>query len=313
MPNYFSRVIHVNDEAKQINYLRTERLTIILPFQTTTQDEKCIFSAEELPDLLPRLFLFYPLIGTEKFGFNFVIHSKNFQPTEPRDGLHLRSENEKNRIEEEANRKLMDEASNLIFTFLEKSLKEIHDPHLIAKINFPIFSDDSDLNEYFTGLKEKWTKKFKTLPLLETLTGRISPQDAVFLDSVTIDQADEKTQKAIYNIVGKFYPNMPRPELNPYWSNLTDEWSIDGLERVSFSKIAEKIQEQGTLETFEKNELILLYKEMIRKGEAELFANRALIPTIKGQFRKQVELSRSVDLVDELLTVSDVLNPKISN
>ncbi len=309
----FIRTIRINEEVKQFYYLKSDRLIIVLPFHNISTEDGSFGKAESLPGSLPRLFLFYPLIGTENFGFNFVFHSKNFQPTEPRDGLHLNSENEKNKIEEEANQKLMDEASNLIFDFLEKNLSKIQSPHLLAEINFAVSSDDTELNKYFVGLKENWTTKFKSLPFVETQTSRISAQEAVFLASFVIDGAEPPTLQAIYNIVGKFYPNIPKPELIPNWTKLTDDWDVTDIVRISFSDIAEKIQEQGTIESFDKEELILLYNEMIRKGEGELFANKALMPNIKGQFRKQVELSRSVDLTEELISLADVINPKISN
>jgi len=311
--HYFTQSIYINEKIKQISYIKTERIILVLPFQSIFAEDNYIGQADALPNSLPRLFLFYPLIGTENFGFNFVIHSKNFQPTEPRDGLHLNSENEKNKIEEEANRKLLEEASNLIFDFLENNLSEIQSPHLLAEINFSTNSDEKELNQYFTALKEKWITKFKELPLVETLTGRISAQEAVFLDSIVIEGADPKTLQAIYNIVGKFYPNIPKPDLIPIWTKLTDNWNVADIVRIGFSDIAEKIQELGVIDHFDKAELKLLYKEVIRKGQGELFANKALLPNIKGQFRKQVELSRSVDLSDNLIQIADIINPKISN
>lgn len=120
--HFFSRIIHINDNIKKINYLKTDSLIIVLPIQNNSSGDGYVGDAEMLPAELPRLFLFYPLIGTEHFGFNYVIHSKNFQPTEPRDGLHLNSENEKNKIEERANQKLMNEASGLVFNFLDRYL-----------------------------------------------------------------------------------------------------------------------------------------------------------------------------------------------
>lgn len=311
--DYFSRVIRINDGFKKINYLKTDRLTIVLPFTSITNEDGYLGKADSLPDLLPKLFLFYPLIGTETFGFNFVIHSKNFQPTEPRDSLHLNSENEKNKIEEEANQKLMQEASKLIFNFLESNLSRIKSPHLFAEINFAVSLDNKELSNYFTCLKEKWTNKFKALHFVETLTDPIAVQDAVFLDSFVIDNTEPETLEAIYNIAGRFFANLPKPNLIPIWTKLTDEWNVPEINRIGFADIAEKIQESGTIESFDQRELILLYQEMISKGEGELFVNKALLPNIKGKFRKQVELSKSIDLTDELIEIADVINPKISN
>lgn len=311
--HFFTREIRINNESKRINYLKTDRLTIVLPIESGLPADGFIGEAVTLPVNLPRLFLFYPLIGTEHFGFNFVIHSKNFQPTEPRDGLHLNSENEKNKVEEEANQKLMEEASQLIFDFLENNLSRIKQPHFFAEINFAISLDNQELSDYFKSLKDTWTAKFRTLPFVETLSEPIAAKDAVFLDSYVIDGAEPETLAAIYNIAGRFFTNLPKPDLIPIWTKLTDEWNVPEIDRIGFADIAEKIQESGTIESFDKEELILLYKEMIRKSEGELFANKALLPNIKGEFRKQVELSKSVELTDELIEIADVINPKISN
>lgn len=313
--HFYSQVIRINDEEKKINYLKTDRLIIALPFTSINNEDDYFGKANTLPDSLPKLFLFYPLIGTESFGFNFVIHSKNFQSTEPRDGLHLNSENEKNRIEEEANQKLMEEASLLIFDFLEKNLSRIKQPHFFAEINFAISLDNKELSDYFKSLKDTWTAKFRTLPFVETetLLEPIAAQDSIFLDSLVLDGAAPETLAAIYKIAGRFFTNLPKPDLIPIWTKLTDDWNVPEIDRIGFADIAEKIQESGTIESFDKEELILLYKEMIRKSEGELFANKALLPNIKGEFRKQVELSKSVELTDELIEIADVINPKISN
>lgn len=310
---FYTREIQINNESKRINYLKTDRLTIVLPIESNSTAEDSIGKAQIFPVSLPRLFLFYPLIGTEHFGFNYIIHSKNFQPTEPRDGLHLNSENEKNKIEELANQKLLEEASNLIFSFLDNNLSKIQNPHLLAEINFSVSSDDAELNKYFIEFKEKWTNKFKILPFVETQTTRISAQQAVFLSNAVIHETDENTLKAIYSIVGGFYENVPKSELIPIWTKLMDDWNILDIKRIGFADIADKIQEKGVIEPFNKPNLILLYQNMIHKGEGELFANKSLLPNIKGQFRKQVELSKSVDLTNALIPLADVINPKITN
>lgn len=310
---FYTREIQINNESKRINYLKKDRLTIVLPIESNSTAEANIGKAEILPVSLPRLFLFYPLIGTEHFGFNYIIHSKNFQPTEPRDGLHFNSENEKNKTEELANQKIMQEASDLIFSFLENNLSKIQNPHLLAEINFSVSSDDAELNKYFIEFKEKWTNKFQILPFVETQTFSISAQQAVFLSNAVIHEANENILKAIYNIVSGFYENVPKSELIPIWTKLMDDWNILDVKRIGFADIADKIQEKGAIESFNKPDLILLYQEMIRKGEGELFANRSLLPNIKGQFRKQVELSKSVDLTDALISLAEVINPKITN
>ena len=81
--------IQINQAIQKVYSISTEQnhLIIILPLEE--QNNAFVFAEN-----LSKLFLFYPLIGTEKFGFNFLVHSKKFAPTEPRDGIHLKSQNE---------------------------------------------------------------------------------------------------------------------------------------------------------------------------------------------------------------------------
>ena len=63
------------------------KITVILPLENLNK-------AISFDSKLAKLFLYYPLIGTENFGLNFVVHSKQFAPREPRDGIHLKSNND---------------------------------------------------------------------------------------------------------------------------------------------------------------------------------------------------------------------------
>lgn len=311
--DFYTRVIQINDKERRINYLKTDRLAIVLPIESNSPADGSIGEAVNLQDTLPRLFLFYPLIGTEHLGINYIIHSKNFHPTEPRDGLHLNSQNEKNEAEELINQKLMKEAFDSINSFLNRNLSKIQNPHLLSQVNFPVNSDNEELNEYFKKIKEEWTYSFKTLPLVETPTGRLSTQDVSFLKNNIIHEVDEPTLEAIYNVVSVLYEKIPKLDLIRSWTKLVDDWDIQGTEWIEFNDIAERLSEKGKIESFKKEDLILLYNEMIRKGKGELFANNKLLPNIKGQFRKQIELKKTIELPEELFDIANAINPEITN
>ena len=69
----FVTEIHIDEKIKKIFSLGTSEddLIVVLPLSEKNQ-------AVELDKNLSKLFLYYPLIGTEHFGFNFLIHSKKF-------------------------------------------------------------------------------------------------------------------------------------------------------------------------------------------------------------------------------------------
>lgn len=123
--------VMINQQTLNVYYLKSEdrRMTVILPF---AED----FTAVDLSPELPRLFLFYPLIGTQNFGFNFLLHSRHFLPNEPRSGIYLKSDNEDNQTEEIANQGLIALASKLIFDYVQENCSRIKNPVKLAGIYF---------------------------------------------------------------------------------------------------------------------------------------------------------------------------------
>lgn len=309
---FLSQAININNEDVIVNYIKGDKVIIALPLNSNTYLNGYIGRAEELPDSLSRLFLYYPLIGSEKFGFNFVLHSKNFLPTEQRDGLYLSSDNVNNELEEEANQKLLQEASDLIFNFLDTNLSQIKTPHHLAQVNFSMNSEIPELHEYFTKLKENWLTKFKRFPFVETDNERISAEQAFFLDSDIVNRIDDTLLESIYNIAVKFYPQMPKFELTKQWVKIIDEWNSDDISRISFEDIADKIAEKKHLDEFNKQDLLNLYNAIIQLEQGDIFSNKAILPNIKGGFRRLAELNQSVNLTSELIEIADIINPDIS-
>ena len=68
--------------------------SVVVPIASAGDQISCIPLEE-----LPRLFLGFPLVGTESFSFPSVVNSFQFTPTENRDGVYLgQSEDEVNRV-----------------------------------------------------------------------------------------------------------------------------------------------------------------------------------------------------------------------
>lgn len=85
--------------------------SVTVPMELTDNGLACLPLEET-----PRLFLAFPLIGTETFSFPAVINSLAFTPTENRDGIYLgRSDNAPNKI----NQRIIKEACKLHVKLLE--------------------------------------------------------------------------------------------------------------------------------------------------------------------------------------------------
>lgn len=297
--------IEIDREEQCVSFLRSEdkRITVILPIDKNS-------NAFDFDQRLPRLFLFYPLIGTQNFGINYLLHSRNFLPTEPRDGLHLSLENEDNYKETNANQALIEKATNLIFDFIQHHSTHIINPVKLAQINFDTNNEDNSLNKYFIQLQEQWTNRFTAFPLVETLDGNKKPSDSVFFKEELLDAGE--AFDAIYRLTSKFYKNIPKKHLSQEWTKNIDEWNIEGIKRIGFEELAKCISQIGRLEEFELQDLIDFYNFIIEKENEELFSVNELLPNINGNFRFLTVLNKTIRLPQELIDIADQIQPDIS-
>ena len=85
---------------------------VAVPLKSTDSSQICL----PINDI-PRLFLGFPLIGTERFSFPAVINSVRFTPTEDRDGVYIgQNDNDKANIE---NQQALEEACKLLIAIIE--------------------------------------------------------------------------------------------------------------------------------------------------------------------------------------------------
>ncbi|MFD2962331.1 MULTISPECIES: sacsin N-terminal ATP-binding-like domain-containing protein [Olivibacter] len=300
-----STSILINQDCVDVFYLKSEdnKITVILPFSSS-------LVANDLSNELPKLFLFYPLVGTQDFGINYILHSRHFLPNEPRNGLYLKSNNEDNQNEEEANRNLIDTASQLIFEYVGSNAKAISNPIKLARINFKTESEKPLLNEYFRTLKASWIEHFKSFPLVETKTGNIVVSKSVFIDTTLLRDSD--VFDAIFTLVDFFWDNTPLKHLTKEWSAIIDEWNLNEIKYVGYRDLALKIKEVGNLANIPHiKELKTLYQHLIKEGHGDLFNSFELLPNIKGEFRLLSGLNNNISLPQELIEIADIIMPDI--
>ncbi|WP_029274550.1 sacsin N-terminal ATP-binding-like domain-containing protein [Pedobacter borealis] len=293
---------------KEVCYIETndKKTTIILPVDKD-------YNAFRLDEKLPRLFLYYPLIGTENLGCNFIFHSRQFQPTEPRNSLYLNSDNESNAKDEAQNKLLLENASLRLFEFLKAKVNKISNGIYLSTINFKIDGDDEFLNSYFSGLKKTWIETFKDLPLVDVKEGSISPTEACFLDNELLSL--DEGFISCYPLTEKFFPNLPQKMLITEWTARVDEWSLDQLNYIRAEDLVIKIEAEAVLSRFEKkDDLQKFYRFLIANGKGHFFNSHRLLPNIFGDFRYLMGndgLNNPVNISLELISIANVIMPEV--
>ena len=166
-----------NGNNTEMQYLlaQGEKTSVTVPLTSNDNNSVC------LPiENIPRLFLGFPLVGTEDFSFPAVINSLDFTPTENRNGVYLwQSNNEANHN----NQAIIEEACALLvrlLTFVAAS--GWCNVHRLVEIP-PIEKKDwLHIEQLRNCLKSKLIDKILQTPAVITAAGtRLSPQDAILL------------------------------------------------------------------------------------------------------------------------------------
>lgn len=286
-----------------------DKLTVILPLDLKIPNKAISFDPK-----LAKLFLYYPLIGTENFGFNFIVHSKLFAPTEPRDGIHLKSNNDQTQEKEANNKDILDLAFDIISNFIKEQCNEIDNIHLLSKINFNTdIPNNPILSAYFKELKEKWVNNFKSSPLVETNGERICPKDTFFFSEELLK--DDAYFDSIYTIANLFWKNkIPQKHIVKEWTKYITEWEDTALKIIDITSIAEEIEKSKTLRFYEetKEDLKNFYRYLIEYNHVEVFNKHTVLPNINGDFWLQSQLKSCLDIDDVLIEIADVIIPDVS-
>lgn len=280
-----------------------DQIEIILPINENLE----LFQFSER---VARLFLYYPLIGSEDFGLNFIINCNQFLPTEPRDGIHLKSNKDQVKEQEEANRKIINKASQLIFSFLKSNLLVVSNPLLYAQINFKRNTDNNLLNEYFDALQKTWIDEYKFLPIVETIDGFKPVNEVYFLDDELI--SNKEYFDDIYTLVSAFYSNIPTKDKIVLWSKFVGEWTNENSnEKAKFighKNLAEKISKEQ-LSNFDKSSLINYYKTLIAEEKINYFSEYTLLPNLDGKFCLFSLLLEPQNLTESLIEIGKSIIP----
>lgn len=276
-----------------------DQIEVILPINENLE----LFQFSER---VARLFLYYPLIGSEDFGLNFVINCNKFLPTEARDGIHLQSNKDQVKEQEEANRKIIEKASQLIFEFLKSNVLNVSNPLLYAQINFKRNTDNNLLNEYFEALQKTWIEEYKLLPIVETADGFKPVNEVCFFDKELLN--NKKYFDDIYTLVSTFYSNIPTKDKVVLWSKFVSEWTNENTKFIGHKDLVEKISNER-LSKFDKDCLINYYKSLIAEEKINYFSEHTLLPNLDGKLCFFSLLLTPQNLTETLIEIGKSLIP----
>lgn len=267
----------------------------------------------------PRLFLGFPLIGTEKFSFPAIINSFEFTPTEERDGVFLGQDDKKEICE---NKLVISEACGLLVYMLQfVGSSGWNDAYTFATI--PPIGDQEylDLDWLRECLKEHLIEKVRQTPAVLCEPGVIPPKESI----LPFTEKDVGVE-ALWDLLDgleEFRQKLPRRNEVVGWCKAVKSWQTVCSETTfdeAFDgrKLAERVGEEcGSLEHLQEllREEVCAVKWLDRLyqflKDDNLFDDKTrslyIFPGQAGNLDELSNLCRDQDIAEELKDIAELL------
>ena len=211
-----------NESQAEMQYLlaQGDKVLVAVPLKSSGDNFE-----SRLVENTPRLFLGFPLVGTEDFSFPAVINSLSFTPTEDRDGVFLGQSDDEANFNNQA---IVEEACGLLVRLIRfAASKGWYHVHQWADV--PVIQSKGWLNTEWlkTCIKENFIAEIRQSSVVLTETGNaISSHEAMIL----LADNDESVQ-ALWDLLEawqEYYEKLPRRDEAIGWCNVFKSW-IDVL------------------------------------------------------------------------------------
>lgn len=276
-----------------VYFLQTDCKRIILPLE----NERYAKSHEDIA----KLFIWFPLLGTEEWGTNFIYHS-SFYPLEKRNGIVLPCENSNQKKAFEHNVAELEKMNSILFDFLKTHSAKIDNCIELAKINFPEYNDDEKTQNFYRIQQKSWTSVFRTLPLIDTPAGRKSLDEGVKIPNqdICLFFADEEMRDKYFDAFYHFastVTTLPLKDECLRWASIIHQWNLPDIQQyeISLAEVAKKASAEGDL--IELHHFLEIIKKI---NQITLFKDMPLIPNRSGILKTTEDLRDGKDIPKEL-------------
>lgn len=265
---------------------------VILPLETP-------YKAKSLVDI-PKLFVFFPLLGTESFGMDAVFHSKRFIPVEERSGLHLPVSNANVRGKYEQNLRVLDSLTAMVHGYYSSHSANISNWVEILGLTFDCEHHKEDQTKaFFREFKSKWSGFFQSLPVLELNGVKVSVGNSnirFLAQDITEDIENPEYGAPLLKVVHeaasrKF--SLPAMECTMNWSNVVASWDSSHGSLLGLDEIARNLSADDSIDL----SLLLAFDSYLaKKGLITMFDAYPLMPNRQGVKMRRTELRNATTI-----------------
>lgn len=260
---------------------------------------------------LPKIFLHFPLVGTEEFHFPVIVNNPFFEPTEPRDGIYLLDDSQD--LKSVTDQNYIQDAREL-FSILVPFAVENDWKNLfyLAKTSLPAISEEYFSKSWFKeNIQEVLREQLLTAEIVQTETSRI------LLESARFPFGTEKKIDQLWDLLYPIYPDrLPKKADIHHWHQVIDaQWGVDL--RIDLKKLIQEISNFESIENlvdqkgFSETEALKWINEVvayiIANNEEKLLNEYAVIPNQYGVFQSKEDLWLDKGIPSQLKAVLSLL------
>lgn len=265
---------------------------------------------------IPSLFLWFPLLGTEGFGVNFIFHSKRFYPVEKRNNIMLPGVSDISKKKGGENEQILREMMLAIFAYYADATHAKDLSIEMCQVAFPEVCDNEETQRFYYEMQELWKQeipKWKILPIGEE---RLSMEDGRVrvLHPSFYNKLDE-TQRAQYEPVIAQYAKLVKlangvdvliPEEHLFaWSETVSRWHCENDKRyfLTIEEVCSNIKNKG--------DNLLSFLMLLRdSGNEKVMEDYPLLPNREGNLCKRGDLCYGEFMSDDVYTLVKTLMGK---
>ena len=258
---------------------------------------------------IPSQFIFFPLLGTEKFGTGFIFHSKRLYPTEKRESFLLPWDNDNMKTRYEHNETVIDELIKLLFDYYDHTPEAQCLPVAFAKVAIsrtPEEEPDAVRRGYLSKLQQKFADKFIHWKMIPTEKGFMSIQndaEILVLHKEIYEGLSEEDittyLPTIISYAGAIH-TIPSEHILD-WSRVVLSWNPDKPGYyISLEDICKSIKE--------KSEHLKSFLDMLTGlGRNDLLKSHQLIPNREGVLHSSGYLLDGKEIPSDLYSLAKPL------
>lgn len=264
---------------------------------------------------IPSLFLWFPLLGTENFGVNFIFHSKRFYPVEKRNSIMLPGSTPLKKERGGSNESVLKEMMDVLFAYY--SIAE--NAHTLSRemctVQFPQNCEDEDTQTFYDEMQNIWKEEVKTWEIIPVGNSFYSINDSNgvvllhpgFYEILTPEQRDK------YENILKKYASFPKrkdvqtsylmPSIDLIaWSETVHQWGCDDSDKffLTVKDVCEAIKEKSD----DLHSFLSLLQE---SGNSKVMETYPIVPNREGLLCRKNELCNAIFMTKEKYNIVKIV------